>query len=92
MRLFSHVSLFVLAGCIAAPPMMGAASAGEDQPPPKNHRLLKSAKKAAVASAKLDDSEPGVSLLDAVRKGQVTVHAEGSGDGRMTLAVTNRTS
>jgi hypothetical protein len=34
---------------------------------------------------------PTVSLLDAMKKGQVKVSATGIGDGRMTLSVTNRT-
>ena len=32
------------------------------------------------------------SLFDAVRQGDVSVDAEGTGDGRMTLSLTNRTS
>ena len=49
---------------------------------------------SASASASAADKEkdiPSYDLLDAARKGLVSVTAEGSGDGRMTLSVTNRT-
>jgi hypothetical protein len=49
----------------------------------------------AEATATAPDSkaaEPAaVSVLDALRAGKVAVEAEGTGDGRMTLTVTNRT-
>src|SRR5690349_19221779 len=35
---------------------------------------------------------PDVSLLDAVRNGDVSVDAEGIGDGRMMVSVTNNSS
>ena len=34
---------------------------------------------------------PAVNLLDAIRDHQVSVQAEGTGDGRMTMSLTNRT-
>ena len=34
---------------------------------------------------------PEINLLDAARDGLITVEAQGRGDGRMTLSVTNRT-
>ena len=37
-----------------------------------------------------DKKVPEISLLDAMRDGLVSVKAEGNGDGRMTLAVTNK--
>ena len=35
--------------------------------------------------------EPGVNLLEAARSGSVSLEAEGTGDGRMMIRVTNRT-
>jgi len=48
----------------------------------------------APAQAKATPSEeivPAVDLLTAVKQGDVSVKAEGIGDGRMTLSVTNKT-
>src|SRR4051794_12222868 len=36
--------------------------------------------------------EPGISLLDAARSGAVSVEAEATGAGRMTIRVTNQTN
>jgi hypothetical protein len=36
--------------------------------------------------------EPGINLLDAARSGSVVVEAEGTGDGRMMIKVTNQTN
>jgi hypothetical protein len=36
--------------------------------------------------------EPGINLLDAARAGTVAIDAEGTGDGRMTIKVTNLTN
>jgi hypothetical protein len=38
-----------------------------------------------------EQSIPEINLLDARRQGLVSVAAEGRGDGRMTISVTNRT-
>ncbi|SIO66888.1 hypothetical protein SAMN05444166_8260 [Singulisphaera sp. GP187] len=47
---------------------------------------------AAKAEDQATSSETKpVSLFDAVRQGDVSVNAEGSGDGRMTLSLTNKT-
>ena len=43
------------------------------------------------AEAKTDQSIPEINLLEAKRQGLVSVQAEGRGDGRMTISVTNRT-
>src|SRR5437868_3436173 len=43
------------------------------------------------AQSQTKDDIPRVSLLDAMRDGSVAVSAEGIGDGRMTLSITNRT-
>ena len=44
------------------------------------------------ADAKTDQNIPEIDLLEASRKGLVSVEAEGRGDGRMTISVTNRTN
>jgi len=47
--------------------------------------------KAEKAQAKAEEDLPEINLLDAVRDGLVEVNAEGKGDGRMTMTVTNKT-
>ena len=49
----------------------------------------KSKDKPQAATA--DQDLPTYNLLEAMKKGLVRVSAEGIGDGRMTLSVTNRT-
>ena len=44
-----------------------------------------------TSPGKSQEEVPAVNLLEALRRGTVSVDAEGSGDGRMTLSVTNRT-
>src|SRR5262245_10556367 len=39
-----------------------------------------------------DKSVPAVGLFDGLRQGDLAARAEGSGDGRMVLSVTNRSS
>ena len=46
---------------------------------------------ATPTQTQAKEDTPKVSLLDAMRDGSVAVAAEGSGDGRMTVTVTNRT-
>ena len=45
----------------------------------------------AVSQQKSEHLVPEINLLDAARDGQVSITAEGRGDGRMTLSLTNRT-
>src|SRR5262249_32680263 len=57
-------------------------------------RAAKSAKvraKADKAQSKDEKDAPEINLLDAVRDGLITVRADGKGDGRMTVSLTNRT-
>ena len=63
------------------------AQAGDAQPTPPTDQAT-----AGNAQAKDDKQVPEINLLDAMRDGLVSVKAEGIGDGRMTLSVTNRTS
>src|SRR5262245_13096714 len=52
----------------------------------------KKAGKAQVATGDRDKDElPALNLLEAARAGTVSLNAEGTGDGRMTLSVTNKT-
>ncbi len=53
--------------------------------------VKKGGKNSAKASSPAKDDAPALNLLDAVRDGVVSVEAEGTGDGRMTLSVTNNT-
>jgi hypothetical protein len=64
-------------------PLSGAAAEGsKDKPKPDK------AKSSETAQPDL----PDLNLIDAMRQGVIGVQAEGIGDGRMTLSVTNRTS
>ncbi len=56
---------------------------------PASKKAEKSRSKAERASARKDQNIPEQDLLDAVRNGLVTVDAEGKGDGRITLSITN---
>jgi hypothetical protein len=50
------------------------------------------AEPAAPTQGQIKEELPTLNLLDAVRDGSVSVAAEGTGDGRMTVSVTNRTN
>ena len=52
--------------------------------------VAKARSRAERSEATKDQSVPDVDLLTAVRDGLVSVKAEGRGDGRMTLSLTNR--
>jgi hypothetical protein len=89
-----RASFVAIAGLVTAPLILNAALAGDDRTRDADRSVpaKQEAKAPAAASAtKPDESPPEISLLDAVRKGQVAVQAEGIGDGRMTVSVTNRT-
>ncbi len=91
MRLFSRASVMILAGCMMAPAALSRALAGEDGA--KDVRRTSPSKKdAASASAtKAEENLPELNLLDAVKKGQIDVRAEGRSDGRVTVSLTNKT-
>src|SRR5262249_1096845 len=76
---FLAVSLFVL-------PQLSRAAAPDDTK--GNTRGKPEAPVAAKAEQQVDERN----LLEAMRDGLVAVKAEGIGDGRMTLSVTNKTS
>ena len=48
------------------------------------------AAKTSHKRAKPEAEAPAVSLFDAVKAGDLVVDAEGTGDGRMTLSLTNQ--
>jgi len=50
-----------------------------------------SPRKSDVPATKSDADAPAINLLEALRDGKVSADAEGTGDGRMTLSLTNRT-
>jgi hypothetical protein len=51
----------------------------------------RSPKKADPSGADRESEVPAINLLEALRDGKVSAEAEGIGDGRMTLSITNRT-
>ena len=57
---------------------------------PFGHVRAEDAKKTEKKSEKKTVEIPEISLFEAVRSGDVAVEAEGSGDGRMTVSLTNR--
>ncbi len=65
-----------------------AAEEPDRKPDPSSGNLSASTPQRKVNA---DKSIPELDLLEARRQGLVSVQAEGRGDGRMTLSVTNRT-
>src|ERR1017187_818149 len=58
---------------------------------PSQAKASKGRAKADKSAVKEDLNAPEINLLSAMRDGLVTVEAEGRGDGRMTMSVTNNT-
>src|SRR4051794_1630070 len=73
-------TLSVLGGLLAVCPPLSPVRAQQSAAPSVDNK--------AVAPAA--DDVPSYDLLDAARRGLVTVGAEGTGDGRMTISVKNR--
>ena len=74
-------------------PMVAAADdTVEKTPKTKNNATVVATDKAKETSNKPDDDVPTFNILEAMKKGLVGVQAEGTGDGRMTVSVTNRTN
>jgi hypothetical protein len=69
---------------------LGGVSADEPGRKPESSSA-KSSALPAPGNAKVDRAIPEINLLDARNQGLVSVQAEGRGDGRMTLSVTNHT-
>jgi len=96
----------LLLGALCAMIAAAAVGADDEQPDPKSaaparspsaprHRARPThrtqAKSAADEKATPEADIPNVNLLEGLRAGDLFVEAEGTGDGRMTLSVTNRT-
>jgi hypothetical protein len=77
-------SVALIAGLL----FLAAPRPGLSQDESKKDRAKGPAEPAQVKPA---DEVPSVDLLDALRSGKVSVKAEGIGDGRITVSVTNRT-
>ena len=58
---------------------------------PSQAKVAKGRAKASKTAVKDDQHAPEINLLNAMRDGLVTVEAEGRGDGRMTMSITNNT-
>jgi hypothetical protein len=82
---------FTAVSLVALPPLARAlADEPTDQTEVKAGKAAKADAATGKNGAKVDDGIPEVNLLDAIRDRMVSVKAEGIGDGRMTLSVTNR--
>jgi hypothetical protein len=83
---------FTAVSLLALPPLSRAlADEPSDQTEVKAGKAAKAEAATGKNGAKDDEGIPEVNLLDAMRDRMVSVKAEGIGDGRMTLSVTNRT-
>jgi hypothetical protein len=83
MRLSIHsLTTFIAVTSVILMPLTGASADDSKD---------RSQRKADRSSADGDTETPALNLLDAMRDRLVSVQAEGMGDGRMTMAVTNRT-
>ena len=92
---FPHLTAFLAGGLLAILPMSWASA--QDSKVKKESAAkpgVKAPKAAADAKTKsgTEQEVPEYSLLDAVGQKLVSVQAEGIGDGRITVSVTNRTS
>src|SRR5277367_1457029 len=80
---------------VLLPLTRAVADDNDDQTQPKTEQSQAkesgSPAKAGDSQAKKEQDIPEYDLLDAVRQGLVGVEAEGRGDGRMTMSVTNKT-
>jgi hypothetical protein len=104
---FQHSSTALLLGglvCLVAVRPVAASEPGAASPravPAQKQQAQKQQANRSGSAAKNNaatpkDQQPAdvkeVNLLEGLRSGQVAVQAEGTGDGRMTLSVTNRTN
>ena len=94
MRNFVRFSVASLAGALlACLPVIQLCASENDDETPANTSSKRPVAKSDSASRKNGELEPAeFSLLDAMQKGLIGVKAEGRGDGRITISVTNRTT
>ncbi|MHC5540020.1 hypothetical protein ACYOEI_17515, partial [Singulisphaera rosea] len=58
-----------------------------------NEKVVNDAKSASTETAKPGEADvPTINVFEGLRTKQLAVEAEGTGDGRMTLSLTNKTS
>src|SRR5689334_13678784 len=86
-------SLVLIVAGLTAPLAVSRAQAGgvDDSSPRKDRPSASAGDKAGPGSGQVKDETPTVNLLDAMRKGSVSVQAEGRSGGRITVSLTNRT-
>jgi hypothetical protein len=87
MRASTRLLTVLMAACVLAVPLSHASAQGSKST--RRAKADKAQSKVDASQVKGDKDVPEVNLLDAVRKQLVSVQAEGRGDGRMTLTVTN---
>ena len=81
------IRAILAAGLLVLLPFPGAtAGDSRDQSPAKRPPVISNRRRKAQSQAKADQEIPEMDLLKAAREGLVSVPAEGTGDGRMTVA------
>ena len=78
----------LVTGVMVCLPLAHAAAGDKDKFATK---ARPSPTKADGSQKKTEHLAPEINLLDAARDGLISLEAQGRGDGRMTLSVTNRT-
>ena len=76
------IASFVVGTAVLVLPLSRALADGSSDKPPGT---------AAKTESKVDSDVPEINLLDAMRDHLVSAGAEGIGDGRMTMKLTNKT-
>jgi hypothetical protein len=86
MRMLSRASVMILAGCMMTPAVVSRTFAGDD--PARNGEPSSAVMTTAAgnSASQVDEDLPPLNLLDAMKKGQVAVQAEGRSDGRVTVS------
>ncbi len=94
MRQLLRLPTSLLFGAIfaSAPAVLATADDSETKNPPKVPSAKSGTKSASTSQVIGDPDTPEFNLLNAMQKGLVSVKAEGRGDGRITVSVTNRTN
>jgi hypothetical protein len=74
----------LIGGLVLLPIVPATAADGPAKP-----KVKAKAKTSRSAKLPTEAQIPAVNLLTALRNGEISVHAEGIGDGRMTVSITN---
>ena len=85
MKTFIHA--FLATSLLTAVPVFAGAGDSKDKSPVKP---APPGAKSDASGVKSEQRVREVNLLDAARDGLISVQAEGRGDGRMTVSITNR--